>query len=209
MTDDLRTPPPPPDDAADATPGDESAAPDDPRANPFDAWLAEAPTTPTTDLCPWCSADLDPRSAATCPTCGAHLEGGEAGEIPGVTVVAPETATRRAPMKKPSGSAGVLAWLSGDSDLVEAAVTTPPPGGPGAAGGPADPAGIPGALLPADPAAVLGPPSADALAPPDPRLRREMSRLAAGLADDTEPPAAGDDTEPPAAGDDTEPPAAG
>ncbi len=210
MTDDLGTPPPPPDDTADATPRGEGEAPVDPRANPFDAWLAEAPPAPTTGLCPWCSVRLDQPSPATCPSCGALLRAGEAGDIPGVTVVAPEAVARRAPVKKPSGSAGVFAWLSGDSDLIKAAATAPPPGGPGTAGGPAVPATIQEARVPPDPGSHLGPPSADALAPPDPRVRREMRRLAAGLAgDDAEPPAAGDDAEPPAAGDDAEPPAAG
>jgi hypothetical protein len=211
MTDDLRTPPPPPDDA-DAAPGGEGPAPGDPRANPFDAWLAEAPPAPASGLCPWCSARLDPPSVATCPSCGAHLHGGEAREIPGVTVVTPETAARRATPVKPSGSAGVLAWLSGDSDLVDAATSVPTPG---PSGGPVDPAAGPGPLAPADPRSVLGPPSADAMAPPDLRVRREMWRLAAGLPDGAlEPPPADDDAEPPAAepptaADDAEPPAAG
>jgi hypothetical protein len=210
MTDDLGTPSLSPDDAADASPAGDGAAPDDRRANPFDAWLAEAPPAPAGGLCPWCSVRLDPPSVATCPSCGAHLRGGEAGEIPGVTVVAPEAVIRRAPVKKPSGSAGVLAWLSGDSDLVAAATTEPLPGDPGAPGWPAVPAARPEAPAPADPGSVLGPPGADAVAPPDPRVRREMRRLAAGLTGDVaEPTAAGGDAESAAAGDEAGPPSAG
>jgi hypothetical protein len=190
-----------PDAASDATPAavthaaprDAAAAPLDPRSNPFDAWLAEAPAAPASGLCPWCSARLDPPTLETCPSCGAHLRGGEPGEIPGLTVVDPEVAARRAPSTKPSGSAGVLAWLSGETDLVQAATAPPPaparPGLPGASGAP---------LAPADPASLLGPPSPDAVAPPDPRLRREMRRLAAGGTQDdgaVAPDAAGPDAD--------------
>jgi hypothetical protein len=166
-----------PDPAPDPAPDD--AAPLDPRANPFDAWLAEAPAAPASGVCPWCSARLDPPTLETCPSCDAHLRGGEPGEIPGLTVVDPEVAARRAPSTKRSGSAGMLAWLSGETDLVQAAMAPPlapaRPGVPGASGPP---------LATADPASILGPPSPDAVAPPDPRLRREMRRLAAGGAQD-------------------------
>jgi len=185
MTDDLGMPLATPDDGAGASGDAPDGAPDgttpaDPRANPFDAWLAEAPAAPASGLCPWCSGRLDPPTRETCPSCGAHLRGGEPGEIPGLTIVDPEVAARRAPSANPSGSAGVLAWLSGETDLVQAATAEPPqvparPGLPSAAGAP---------LVPEDPASVLGPPSPDAVAPPDPRVRREMRRLAAGAAGD-------------------------
>jgi len=193
MTDDLGMPL--------ATPGDGAHAPDDapgqvpddatatdPRANPFDAWLDEAPAAPDSGLCPWCSTRLDPPTLETCPSCGAHLRGDEPGEIPGLTVVDPEVTVRRVPAAKPSAGTGVLAWLSGETDLVRAATEGQPqalarPSPPGAAGVPP---------APADPASVLGPPSPDAVRPPDPRLRREMRRLASGAPSDDEAGVPGD-----------------
>jgi hypothetical protein len=40
----------------------------------------------TSHICPWCSTSI-PAGAATCPKCGAVVEGAVAPEIPGVTVV--------------------------------------------------------------------------------------------------------------------------
>ncbi len=131
--------------------------------NPFDAWLAAAPSGPAPALCPWCSARLDPPDADACPACGAQLRGGDVDAIPGVTVVDPQAA-RKAAVTKPSGGAGLLTWLSGDRDLVEAATSLDAAG--------ADPRGRA--------AADLGQASRDAVAPPDPRVRREMERIARG-----------------------------
>jgi hypothetical protein len=145
-------------------PDDRETPPQSPD-NPFDAWLAAAPAGPAHALCPWCSARLDPPDADACPACGAQLHGDEVDAIPGVTVVDPQAA-RKAVAAKPSGGAGLLTWLSGDRDLVEAATSLDTPG--------ADPHGR---------AAVdIGPASRDAVAPPDPRVRREMERIARGQA---------------------------
>jgi hypothetical protein len=42
----------------------------------------------TSHICPWCSAAI-PAGTATCPKCGAVVEGAIAPEIPGLTVVGP------------------------------------------------------------------------------------------------------------------------
>ena len=46
------------------------------------------PMDETSHICPWCSAS-SPAGTATCPKCGAVVEGAIAPEIPGVTVVGP------------------------------------------------------------------------------------------------------------------------
>ena len=99
-----------------------------PRApdNPFDAWLAEAPAAPPHPLCPWCSARLDPPDADVCPACGAQLRGTHADPIPGVTVVDPAAARRTVTVRQSSGT-GLFTWLTGDRDLVDAALAQQQP----------------------------------------------------------------------------------
>lgn len=177
----------------DRPPGAADGVPE-PTRNPIDAWLAEAPSAQDADLCPWCSAPLDPPTVEECPSCGAHLRGVDDGEIPGLTVVDPDLTARRAKAPKASSSAGVLAWLSGEADLVAGVGAGPEPtpaaGGTGVGGpdardpdealGPGWPGGLPGAADAVDPAVVLGPASPDAVSPPDPRVLREMRRIAVG-----------------------------
>jgi hypothetical protein len=126
--------------------------------NPFDAWLAEAPAGPAHPVCPWCSARLDPPDADACPACGAQLRSAATDEIPGVTVVDPE-AVRRTVTVRQSGGAGLFTWLTGDRDLVDAALAQQPP------------------VRGAAPAADTGPANRDAVAPPDALLRREMRQV--------------------------------
>jgi hypothetical protein len=53
-----------------------------------------------TASCPWCSAPLPAPDAPECPSCGAHLLGGEDVEVPGVTAIDPALARiAAAPMK--------------------------------------------------------------------------------------------------------------
>lgn len=50
--------------------------------------------------CPWCSEPLPVPDAPDCPSCGAHLLGGEDVEVPGVTAIDPALARiAAAPMK--------------------------------------------------------------------------------------------------------------
>lgn len=53
-----------------------------------------------TASCPWCSGPLRVPDAPECPSCGAHLHGGEDVEVPGVTAIDPALARiAAAPMK--------------------------------------------------------------------------------------------------------------
>jgi hypothetical protein len=53
-----------------------------------------------TASCPWCSEPLPAPDAPDCPSCGAHLLGGEDVEVPGVTAIDPALARiAAAPMK--------------------------------------------------------------------------------------------------------------
>ena len=53
-----------------------------------------------TASCPWCSEPLPAPDATECPSCGAHLLGGEDVEVPGVTAIDPALARiAAAPMK--------------------------------------------------------------------------------------------------------------
>ena len=66
--------------------------------------------------CPWCSADVsgDP---VRCPSCGAALREEASADIPGVTQLDPAAATPRPTPR----SRGLLGWLSGEYEAIEAA----------------------------------------------------------------------------------------
>jgi hypothetical protein len=88
------------------------------------------PDQPTVITCPWCSTTVTP-GTATCPNCGAVLEGDEEKVLPGVTAVDDKILRGET---KPQQRSRLLSWISGDYDEPE--------------GGPVDPA----AIAPPDPA---------------------------------------------------------
>lgn len=66
----------------------------------------------TASVCPWCSAALPDPDAATCPSCGAKLNGGVDEPVPGLTAVDPVAIVRsKQPVRQRSR---LLSWLSGD-----------------------------------------------------------------------------------------------
>lgn len=72
-----------------------------------------------TASCPWCSEPLPVPGAAECPSCGAHLLGGEDVEVPGVTAIDPALARIAATPMKVKRTFGSL--LVGDENEI------PPP----------------------------------------------------------------------------------
>ena len=82
---------------------------------------AEAPAEPASrpldapdGRCPWCSAGLALGAGlASCPTCGAHLTGGEDAEMPGLTQVAP-VSLKKVVSAEPVRRSRLLAWISGE-----------------------------------------------------------------------------------------------
>jgi hypothetical protein len=174
--------------------------------NPLDDWAVDASPEPEGPRCPWCSAPLPDAAAERCDACGAHVAGAPDTPIPGLTTVAPPSTARSAPGPATPQRRSVLAWITGDEDLVEAAraPAAPPTAGwidaaaPGGALPDSDAAPQDGAPPTFD-ATQLGPTSSDALAPPDARLRREMLRVqleAMGLAPNEEAPEVADDGAP-------------
>ena len=73
----------------------ESAGHDRRPVEPADAGAAAAPagawpdvsSPPVGPRCPWCSAALPSDDLATCPSCGAQLNGPVEGDVPGVTTI--------------------------------------------------------------------------------------------------------------------------
>ena len=152
-------------------------------------WATAGPSAPVGPLCPWCTAPLLDAAAERCGACGAQLTGAPDAPILGVTAVAPSTARSSRNSAAPRRRS-VIAWITGDEDLVAAARM--PPSEPPPTDGRTD---LP-AAMPALDAAALGPPSADALAPPDARLQLEMLRIELeGLGLAPGPAAPGDATE--------------
>jgi hypothetical protein len=135
--------------------------------------LASWPLTPDATaapaVCPWCSAAVAAPDADTCPSCGANLVAVAEGEVqvPGVTTIDPMSALRTRTQARSRPRRDLLGWITGES------VLTPTHGEPVAV--------IPPTMLPPGaaslPAAATVPPSPDALAPPDARVRREMLRM--------------------------------
>jgi len=88
------------------------------------------PDQPSINSCPWCSTKVTP-GTATCPNCGAVLEGDEEPVLPGITAVDDKILRGET---KPQQRSRLLSWISGDYDEPE--------------GGPVDPS----AIAPPDPA---------------------------------------------------------
>jgi hypothetical protein len=133
-------------------------------------WRVTADPTSVVGACPWCSSRLPEPDAKTCSSCGANLVSEEEVELPGVTSIDPLTALRARSQARSRPRRDVLGWITGESEL------TPTYQDPMAA--------IPPAILPPGtgrpPTPVDDPPSPDALALPDARVRREILRMELG-----------------------------
>jgi hypothetical protein len=75
------------------------------------------PDQPSVISCPWCSTTVTP-GTATCPNCGAVLEGDEETVLPGVTAVDDKVLRGET---KPQQRSRLLSWISGDYDEPEGA----------------------------------------------------------------------------------------
>jgi hypothetical protein len=131
------------------------------------SWPVTSDAAAALTVCPWCSATLLASVADTCPSCGANLVAEEEAQVPGVTTIDPMTALRTRTQAQSRPRRDVLGWITGESEL------TPTYGDPVAVIAPT--------MLPHGaaslPAAATIPPSPEALAPPDARVRREMLRM--------------------------------
>jgi hypothetical protein len=87
------------------------------------------PDQPAVISCPWCSTTVT-SGTATCPNCGAVLEGDEDTVLPGITAVDDKVLRGET---KPQQRSRLLSWISGEYDEAE--------------GGPVDPS----AIAPPDP----------------------------------------------------------
>ncbi len=127
--------------------------------------------------CPWCSAGLPDPDVGTCPSCLATLVPAEEVEVPGVTTIDPVMALRTRTRARSRPRRDLLGWITGEAELTttydDPIVAIPPailsPGMGQAGEFPA------GSVAP--PLVTAARPSADALAPPDARIRREMLRM--------------------------------
>jgi hypothetical protein len=136
-------------------------------ADDLASWPVTSDTAAAPVVCPWCSATLPAPDGETCPSCGANLAAEEEVQVPGVTALDPMTALRTRSPSRPRPRRDVLGWITGESELTPTyddpvAVIAPTMRPHGAA---------------SLPAAATVPPSPDALAPPDARVRREMLRM--------------------------------
>jgi hypothetical protein len=97
----------------------------DPGAAATDAAQAGEPTSPgagwpdvsnmpTEPRCPWCSAVLSSSDLATCPSCGAQLNGPNEAEVPGVTTI--DVAALAWKAGAPPRRNKLMSWISGDAD---------------------------------------------------------------------------------------------
>ncbi len=94
--------------------------------------MSELETGPAAAHCPWCSAELPPGTAGTCPACGATLTSAEGPEpdIRGVTTLDPEAILRaRSESSRPRSR--LLSFITGDAsnsglDPATAASVAPP-----------------------------------------------------------------------------------
>ncbi len=83
----------------------------------------EIPLPPPADpaaRCPWCSAPVASPDAITCGTCGATLHGDAEIEVPGVTAIDGQHASRAGAPRKVRRTFGAL-FVGGDDDAI------PPP----------------------------------------------------------------------------------
>lgn len=67
--------------------------------------------------CPWCSAPVASPDAVTCGGCGATLQGDAAIEIPGVTAIDGQHASRAAAPRKVRRTFGAL-FVGGDDEIL-------------------------------------------------------------------------------------------
>jgi hypothetical protein len=75
------------------------------------AW-PEVSTDPGEPRCPWCSAVLSSADLATCPSCGAQLNGPTEAEVPGVTTI--DVAALAWKAGAPPRRSKLMSWISGD-----------------------------------------------------------------------------------------------
>src|SRR5512140_2178744 len=95
-------------------PGNEPPAAEAPAAEPL-----EIPLPPPADpvaRCPWCSAPVASAEAATCTSCGATLHGDAEAEIPGVTALDGQHASRAIAPRKARRTFGAL-FVGGDDPI--------------------------------------------------------------------------------------------
>jgi hypothetical protein len=77
--------------------------------------MADQPAPQTTEAprCQWCSAELPSEGLATCPSCGATLNGDADPTLPGITALDAEAIIRaRAPVTQRRNR--LLSWISGE-----------------------------------------------------------------------------------------------
>ncbi len=131
------------------------------------SWPVTSDTAAATAVCQWCSAALPAPDPDTCPSCGANLVAEDEVQVPGVTTIDPMTHLRIRTPARSRQRRDVLGWITGESELTPTygdAMTVLPP------------EILPVGVVP-PPAVATAPPSPDALAPPDGRVRREMLRM--------------------------------
>jgi hypothetical protein len=73
------------------------------------------PDQPAVPSCPWCSTSVAP-GTATCPNCGAVLQGDEETVLPGITAVDDKVLRGET---KPQQRSRLLSWISGEYDEAE------------------------------------------------------------------------------------------
>jgi hypothetical protein len=73
------------------------------------------PDQPGITTCPWCSTSVS-SGTATCPNCGAVLEGDEETVLPGVTAIDDKVLRGET---KPQQRSRLLSWISGDYEEPE------------------------------------------------------------------------------------------
>jgi hypothetical protein len=75
------------------------------------------PDQPNATSCPWCSTSVAP-GTATCPNCGAVLQGDEETVLPGITAIDDKVLRGET---KPQQRSRLLSWISGEYDEAEGA----------------------------------------------------------------------------------------
>ena len=94
--------------------GDESGQADaGAAAAPAGTW-PDVSSPPSGPRCPWCSAALPSDDLATCPSCGAQLNGPVEGDVPGVTTIDVNALAWKA--GAPPRRNKIMSWISGDAD---------------------------------------------------------------------------------------------
>ena len=77
------------------------------------AW-PDASAPPLGPHCPWCSAALASDNLATCPSCGAQLNGPAEADVPGVTSIDVKALAWK--QGGPPRRSRILSWISGEGD---------------------------------------------------------------------------------------------